>query len=455
MSSSNPANKNFTREHLFDCKGRVALVTGIGLMITQALVANGAKVYITGRTSEKLERVVEKYSEGKDTIIPITSDITSKDGIKKLVSEIGSKESNGLHILVNNAGISGSTFETSAKSAEEAKKNLFDPESSTFEDWTDVYRTNVAQIFFTTTAFLPLLQKASESSPGWSSAVINVTSISGLVKSSQHHFQYNASKAAANHLTRMLASELAVGNGLLVRVNAIAPGVFPSEMTAGESGGDQKSALPKEKYEEKIPADAWARPGYGAGRAFFGVQPVVSAVGYDRGLSNGSSGPRTVQKLQETSTPSFIRLPHSTRRTEHDQITDRDLPGYFTLSQPPRLSRCPERAMRRVMAEEKQRHHTAMIGNVRNSYLASKRNQTNPLSVSRPMAQRTLKPDVGSGERSLPGYPVSADPSCRDSRDQRALLREALGAAVHCTALQWRADGRARAGGRHAVEEPG
>ncbi|KAI8948073.1 hypothetical protein F4801DRAFT_558560 [Xylaria longipes] len=262
MSSSNPANKNFTREHLFDCKGRVALVTGggsgIGLMITQALVANGAKVYITGRTSEKLERVVEKYSEGKDTIIPITSDITSKDGIKKLVSEIGSKESNGLHILVNNAGISGSTFETSAKSAEEAKKNLFDPESSTFEDWTDVYRTNVAQIFFTTTAFLPLLQKASESSPGWSSAVINVTSISGLVKSSQHHFQYNASKAAANHLTRMLASELAVGNGLLVRVNAIAPGVFPSEMTAGESGGDQKSALPKEKYEEKIPA---GRPG--------------------------------------------------------------------------------------------------------------------------------------------------------------------------------------------------
>ncbi|KAI0441092.1 hypothetical protein F4803DRAFT_435911 [Xylaria telfairii] len=262
MSSSNPANKNLTREHLFNCKDLVALVTGggsgIGLMITQALVANGAKVYITGRTGEKLERVVETYSEGKDTIIPIPSDIASKDGIKKLVGEIESRESKGLHILVNNAGISGSTLETSAKSAEEAKKNLFDPESSTFEDWTDVYRTNVAQIFFTTTAFLPLLQKASESSPGWSSTVINVTSISGLVKSSQHHFQYNASKAAANHLTRMLANEMAVGNRLLVRVNAIAPGVFPSEMTAGESRGDQKSTLPKEKYEDKIPA---GRPG--------------------------------------------------------------------------------------------------------------------------------------------------------------------------------------------------
>ncbi|RWA11057.1 hypothetical protein EKO27_g4069, partial [Xylaria grammica] len=73
MSSTNPANKNFTRDHLFDCKGRVALVTGggsgIGLMITQALVANGAKVYITGRTSEKLDRVVETYAEGPDSIV--------------------------------------------------------------------------------------------------------------------------------------------------------------------------------------------------------------------------------------------------------------------------------------------------------------------------------------------------------------------------------------------------
>ncbi|KAI0451257.1 hypothetical protein F5B21DRAFT_516876 [Xylaria acuta] len=262
MSSSNSANKNFTREHLFDCKGRVALVTGggsgIGLMITQTLVANGAKVYITGRTGERLERVVENYSEGKDTIIPIASDITSKDGIKKLVSEIESRESNGLHILVNNAGISGSTLETSAASAEEAKKNLFDAESSTFEDWTDVYSTNVAQLFFTTTAFLPLLQKGSESSPGWSSTVLNIGSISGLVKSAQHHPQYNASKAAVAFLTRMLANEITVENRLLVRVNAIAPGIFPSEMTAGGSGDDQKSALPKEKYEEKIPA---GRPG--------------------------------------------------------------------------------------------------------------------------------------------------------------------------------------------------
>ncbi|KAK5626976.1 hypothetical protein RRF57_002691 [Xylaria bambusicola] len=240
-------------------------------MITQALVANGAKVYITGRTAEKLDRVVEIYSEGQDTIIPIQADIASKADIKKLVSTIESKESKGLHILVNNAGISGSTLETSASSAEEAKKNLFDAEASTFEDWTSVYRTNVSQLFFTTTAFLPLLAKASASEHGWSSAVLNITSISGLIKSSQHHFQYNASKAAANHLTRMLATEIASENGIRVRINAIAPGVFPSEMTAGGSRADQKSELDADKYKNKVPA---RRPGRDEDMA----QAVLNAV---------------------------------------------------------------------------------------------------------------------------------------------------------------------------------
>ncbi|KAI0401668.1 hypothetical protein F4802DRAFT_618720 [Xylaria palmicola] len=268
MSSSNAANKNFTRDHLFDCKGRVALVTGggsgIGLMITQALVANGARVYITGRTGEKLARVAATYSEGADSIVPIASDITSKAGIRKLVGEIERRDESGrgLHILVNNAGIVGATLETDAGGdAAAARENLFtDDEASTFDDWTDVYRTNVAQLFFTTTAFLPLLQRASEAEHGWSSAVVNVTSISAHVKSAQHHFQYNASKAAAAHLTRMLANEVSVTNGLRVRVNALAPGVFPSEMTAGggESGRDQKSSLPADKYRGKIPAN---RPG--------------------------------------------------------------------------------------------------------------------------------------------------------------------------------------------------
>ncbi|KAI1472592.1 uncharacterized protein F4812DRAFT_454407 [Daldinia caldariorum] len=261
---SNSRNEPFTRDKLFDLKGHVALVTGggsgIGLMATQALVANGAKVYVTGRTKEKLDRVAELYSEtggdGKGSIVPIQCDLTDKAQLANLAQEISSREG-CLCILVNNAGISGATTQTEAGSAGEMKKNLFDAEQSTMEDWTDVYRTNVAQIFFATTAFLPLLQKSSQKFPGWSGTVINISSISGLVKTAQHHFAYNASKSAAAHLTRMLAAEVAA-NELKIRINSIAPGVFPSEMITDGSNEDQKSHIPKEKYESKVPA---GRPG--------------------------------------------------------------------------------------------------------------------------------------------------------------------------------------------------
>lgn len=260
MSSSDNNNDQFQIGNLFNVKDKVALITGggsgIGLMATQALAANGAKVYIVGRTEEKLERVASIY--GKDipgSIIPISADISKKEEITRLVSEISSKEK-CLCILINNAGIALNSQQTEAKSAEEMSKNLFEDENETFDMWTDTYRTNVPQIFFMTTAFLPLLQKATEHQYGYSGTVINITSISGIVKTSQHHFAYNASKAAAIHVSNMLANEVAQ-NGLKIRINNIAPGVFPSEMTAGESREDQKSELPKEKYE-KVPA---RRPG--------------------------------------------------------------------------------------------------------------------------------------------------------------------------------------------------
>ena len=95
--SSQTNNDQFKLESLFSVKGKVALVTGggsgIGLMCTQALVNNGAKVYITGRTQEKLDRVVE--SHGKNAageIIPLTADISNKDSIKNLYAEFSKRE---------------------------------------------------------------------------------------------------------------------------------------------------------------------------------------------------------------------------------------------------------------------------------------------------------------------------------------------------------------------------
>lgn len=239
----------------------VALITGggsgIGLMAAQALAVNGAKVYITGRTQEKLDRVSSLYSQNiSGQIIPLTVDVTDKESIKKLAQEISSREKY-LSVLINNAGISTGTQTTEHKDPDQLQKSLFEDSAADIGAWDDTFRTNVSQLFFMTSAFLPLLQKGSEQERGWSSTVLNITSISGIVKVSQHHFAYNASKAAAIHLTKMLAHETMTSK-LRIRVNNIAPGVFPSEMTAGESDEKQKSFIEKERYESKVPA---GRPG--------------------------------------------------------------------------------------------------------------------------------------------------------------------------------------------------
>ena len=71
------------------------------------------------------------------------------------------------------------------RDAESLGQALFDSES--FETWADLYRINTFSLFFMTAAFLGLLEKGSEDTPGWTSSVINITSISGLIKVAQEH----------------------------------------------------------------------------------------------------------------------------------------------------------------------------------------------------------------------------------------------------------------------------
>ncbi|KAK3073030.1 hypothetical protein LTR53_005754 [Teratosphaeriaceae sp. CCFEE 6253] len=100
MASSDPkANNNdqFSLDSLFSVKGKVALITGggsgIGLMFTQALAVNGAKVYIVGRTAEKLETVVSTYNQGiSGEIIALPGDCTSKEEIAQLYKAVAEKE---------------------------------------------------------------------------------------------------------------------------------------------------------------------------------------------------------------------------------------------------------------------------------------------------------------------------------------------------------------------------
>ncbi|KAL9100898.1 MAG: hypothetical protein Q9163_003790 [Psora crenata] len=252
MATDNPTartNEQLGASTLFSVKDLTAVVTGggtgIGLMITQALVANGAKVYITGRREEALDAVVKQYNTGPGSVHALPGDISEKEEVVRLAEELGKKEENGIHLLVNNAGIArddSTRFSKAGKpdfnSAQAISEHLLQSE---MEQWEETFRTNVAAQYFTTAAFLPLLGKGREVVPGYTSSVVNIASVSGVMKgSSSGQFAYAASKAAFIHLTRMLATTLTSAK---IRVNCIAPGLFPSEMTAGPSGEDQKSKL--------------------------------------------------------------------------------------------------------------------------------------------------------------------------------------------------------------------
>lgn len=90
-----------------------------------------------------------------------------------------------------------------------------------------LHRTN--RYFFTTVAFLPLLSAAKTDKH--SSCVINISSVAGQKRNAQHHFAYAVSKAAVIQLNALLAREL-TQPGVHIRVNSIAPGLFPSRMTS-------------------------------------------------------------------------------------------------------------------------------------------------------------------------------------------------------------------------------
>lgn len=107
--------------------------------------------------------------------------------------------------------------------------------------WIDTFNTNVVGQFFVAAAFLPLLSRARKATHGYSPSIVNITSISGLMKgSSGGQFAYGSSKAAMIHLTRMMATTF---TDCKIRVNTIAPGLFPSEMTAGPANENNKSEL--------------------------------------------------------------------------------------------------------------------------------------------------------------------------------------------------------------------
>ena len=167
--------------------------------------------------------------------------------MQQLARTIATSEPNGIQLLVNNAGI---TRDNATRFDQAGEPDFSDPLSisahfmkSEPEHWAEAFQTNCTGGFFMSMAFLPLLVKGHGTTPGYTSSIINTCSNSALLKHTTHgHVSYAASKAAFLHLSRMLSTTFAQTG---VRVNVLAPGIFPTEMTAGTSGPDQKSKLEK------------------------------------------------------------------------------------------------------------------------------------------------------------------------------------------------------------------
>jgi NAD(P)-dependent dehydrogenase (short-subunit alcohol dehydrogenase family) len=182
----------------------VALVTGassgLGERFSETLRHAGAEVVVTARREERLEELAARSGS-----IAFAGDIASPEHRKALTAMIADRFGR-LDILVNNAGVSDDG----------------PLESQSLEELTAVVQINLIAVLDLCRLAAPLLF-ASEGA-----TVINVSSIYGLVASRGPMAAYNATKGAMTNLTRHLAAQWG-GRG--IRVNAIAPGYFPSEMT--------------------------------------------------------------------------------------------------------------------------------------------------------------------------------------------------------------------------------
>lgn len=244
---------NLLAENIFGMKGYQAVITGggsgLGRMVARGYVANGASVCLVDMCQDRLEEVKEEllkirgetYSESK--ITSIIGDLSTKEGINQILEDIKAEISE-LDVLVNCAGIR-KVNKLTYTPGESLEKLAAAANSSAYQDWDMTFRVNVFAPHFLSSGLVQLLGESSAKDHGRGN-VIFFSSVSS-VHNTQYVPTYQVSKAAVDHLVRIMAAELA---DKYIRVNAISPGLFPSRMNPSDASLPESNM----RYAKEMPA---------------------------------------------------------------------------------------------------------------------------------------------------------------------------------------------------------
>lgn len=197
---------------------RVALVTGasrgIGQAIAQLLAERGFAVIGTA-TSEAGASSIAGYLSAYDDCRGVVLNVNDAAGVEALIDDVV-KTQGGIHVLVNNAGITRDTLAMRMKD----------------DDWSAVIDTNLTSVFrMSRTVMRPMMKQRF-------GRIINITSVVGA-SGNAGQANYAAAKAGVAGMTRALARELGSRN---ITVNCVAPGFIDTDMTRALTP-DQQAAI--------------------------------------------------------------------------------------------------------------------------------------------------------------------------------------------------------------------
>ena len=204
-------------------KGKVAISTGgahgMGAVEAVLFAKEGAKVVIADIREEDARKVEAEIAEVGGKAMVAILDVTKENQWERTIADVVARFGK-LDILVNNAGISGSGEKDFGSS----------------QAWDQLMDVNAKSVFLGMKHAIPEMEKAG------GGAIVNISSISGMVGQSYIHPGYNASKGAGRLVTKAAAVQHAKSG---IRVNSVHPGSMPPMLTSGArgDGGSQDARM--------------------------------------------------------------------------------------------------------------------------------------------------------------------------------------------------------------------